>query len=281
MVNDVKQPLSVYAVSHIGYSHLQSGKPCQDHADLWQTDDRTGITACDGHGGDLYIRSHLGSRFASEAFRQVFGALDEQTPASPDQLKLALLCAWNAAVERDLSAHPFEEAELAPLDDESRFLLEQNPFLAYGTTLHGVLAWEGHLLCAGIGDGGIFALRGETVTPLMQDEDEETVANLTHSLCEERAGRYLAVDAFDFSEYDGVLVCTDGVLNPYLNLDNFARSFVLPVVAEARRGNFAGIGAFMTRLGEEIGIGDDVSLALMLKPAAPAEEGKQENENRG
>lgn len=48
----------------IGYSHLQSGKPCQD-ASYAETSDRMSIAiVSDGHGGAIHSRSDVGAQFA-------------------------------------------------------------------------------------------------------------------------------------------------------------------------------------------------------------------------
>lgn len=270
----VNQPLTAFQISAVGYSHQKSGAPCQDHSAALQTGDRTIITACDGHGGSLYIRSEWGSRFASEAVVRVFGAIREDDPISQEKLRMELLCEWNAQIERDLAERPFREEELEKLSDEQRFLLQLNPYLAYGSTLHGAMVLGDRLICASIGDGGIFAFHGEDVFAISESEEDEAVANVTHSLCEERAGEHLKIEVVDFSELDGVLACTDGTMNPYRSMENFARSFVLPAVAEVKAGKTQQLKDFMVRLGAQIGIGDDVTLSMILKPEASKKPGK-------
>ena len=274
MVNAQKQFCS-FSISCIGFSHLKNGKPCQDHSCHFQDGERVIITACDGHGGDLYIRSQIGSRFASEAICKVFGSIDQQTPISPKKIRLEILCAWNTAVENDLSQNPIREEELKALDERLRFQLRKNPFLAYGTTLHGAMILGDQLCCASIGDGGIFAIRDNSVIPILQSEDEDTVANITHSMCEENAIQHLLVSITDFKEYDSILACTDGTLNPYHSMDNFSRSFALPIIREAKAGNFQEIGRFMNQLGAKLGTGDDVSLAMIFRMEEKPEQEKK------
>ena len=56
-----------FNVASIGHSHIKSGKVCQDFSSSYSDGERTLVTACDGHGGEVYIRSHKGSKFASLA----------------------------------------------------------------------------------------------------------------------------------------------------------------------------------------------------------------------
>jgi hypothetical protein len=105
--------------------------------------------------------------------------------------------------------------------------------------------------------------KGELVSAF--EEDEETVANLTYSMCQEDAYKHLKVEIFDFSDLDGVLVCTDGVVNPYQSLSNFREKFVKPICIKLQEGKLLEIDEFIAAMGERIGIGDDVSLAMAMK----------------
>ena len=67
-----------------GASHIKSGKPCQDYSLSWKSEDK-GIyvsIVCDGHGGDTYVRSDVGSRLAAEIALNNIKAFVEYTPAS-------------------------------------------------------------------------------------------------------------------------------------------------------------------------------------------------------
>lgn len=58
----------IFNMSKLGASHVKSGKPCQDYSLSWESEDKTTqvIIVCDGHGGDTYVRSDVGSRLAAE-----------------------------------------------------------------------------------------------------------------------------------------------------------------------------------------------------------------------
>ena len=58
----------VFNVTKLGASHLKSGKPCQDYSLSWESDNKEVQVAivCDGHGGETYVRSDVGSKFAAE-----------------------------------------------------------------------------------------------------------------------------------------------------------------------------------------------------------------------
>lgn len=261
-----------FTKTSIGYSHLKSGKICQDFSASYHDEERTIITACDGHGGRLYVRSHIGSKFASDAIMQVFSELKQSDfcrftkDEILEKLRLQILCAWNGMVERDYSQDPVRKKECRLLSEHETMQLKLNSAKAYGTTLNGTMILGDKVVCASLGDGGIFLIRGDEIMPAFSDNgEEETVANITYSMCQEDAYRHLKTAMFDLAEIDGVLLCTDGIINPYRNLANFNQSFAQPVFALAKDERFSEIENFVVKLGAEIGIGDDVSLGLIIK----------------
>jgi hypothetical protein len=131
-------------------------------------------------------------------------------------------------VEKHLSEKYLSKREVLHLGEDRLFKLKQNPEKAYGTTLNAAMIFGNKLICVSIGDGGVILVRkGEIALAL--PEDDETVANITYSMCQEDAYEHLKVEIFDFSDLDGVIVCTDGLINPYQSLANFRDRFVKPV----------------------------------------------------
>ena len=120
------------------------------------------------------------------------------------------------------------------------------------------------LVCVSIGDGGVFLVRKGEITTAVA-EDEETVANITYSMCQEDAYEHLKVEIYDFSDLDGVIVCTDGLINPYQSLGNFKDKFVKPICMKLQDEKQRDIDAFILSMAEKIGIGDDVSFGIAMK----------------
>ena len=254
----------------IGYSHVRDGRVCQDFSASYHDSERTIITACDGHGGEIYLRSHKGSRFASDAAISVLRDLDrldfyKYTKEEICQnIRIKILCHWNAQVEKGLSERHISKKELSTLDAEKSLKLKKSPERAYGTTMNAAMIYAGKLVCVSIGDGGIFLIKKGEIAPAVP-EDEDTVANVTYSLCQEDAFQHIKVEIYDFSTLDGVLLCTDGLINPYQSVSNFQNSFVKPVCVNLLEGNHRKIDEFVEAIGKEYGVGDDVSLAIAMK----------------
>ena len=262
--------ISFFTKSAVGYSHLSSFKPCQDYSASYHDEERTIITACDGHGGDLYVRSHLGSKFASDAALNVLKSLTRadffrlRRDEISNSVRLKVLCEWNTLVSAHLSKKRLTHREIAHLSAEKQRGLRKSPEQAYGTTLNAAMIYANKLVCVSIGDGGIFAVKGGAIKQIFEDDDE-AVANLTYSMCREDAYDHISVGIFDFQSVDGVILCTDGVINPYRSLENFNKSLVNPIVTKLAEEKRSEIDAFITKLGSELGIGDDVTLSVAIK----------------
>ena len=262
--------LNYLTKTSIGYSHIKEHKYCQDFSAAYHDEERTIITACDGHGGDMYVRSHLGSKFASNAVINVLKELDKSDfykfskEDICNNIKLRILCEWNSMVEEDLNKKSLSRKEVIHLSDERLFKLLKNKEKAYGTTLNAAMVFGNKLICISIGDGGIFLLKRGQIIPAVED-DEEAVANFTYSMSQDDAYSHLKVKIYDFSSLNGVIVCTDGLINPYQSIGNFQESFVKPICKKIKEGKLIEVDDYIKIMGEEIGIGDDVSFGIILK----------------
>lgn len=262
--------IAYFTKTSIGYSHIKENKCCQDYSACYHDEERTIITACDGHGGDIYVRSHLGSKFASNAVVSVLKELERSDfykysrTDICNRLRLKILCEWNAMVEKHSSEKHLSKREVLHLSEDRLFKLKQNPEKAYGTTLNAAMIFGNKLVCVSIGDGGVVLVRkGEIALAL--PNDEETVANTTYSMCQEDAYEHLKIEIYDFSDLDGVVVCTDGLINPYQSMGNFRDKFIKPICLKIQDGKQVEIDDFIVSVGEKIGIGDDVTFGIAMK----------------
>ena len=57
-----------FAVSVQGYGHKIKEICCQDNSLVYNADDYILISVCDGHGGESYFRSQIGSKIGVEAY---------------------------------------------------------------------------------------------------------------------------------------------------------------------------------------------------------------------
>ena len=281
-----------FTKTEVGYSHISNGKRCQDFSASYNDEERTIVTACDGHGGNVYIRSHLGAKFASDAVIDVLREVEKTSfhkakkDAVIENVRLNILCRWNALIEGHLSKNPIRMSEVSELTEaeilslrknpirmsevteltEAEILsLRKNPIKAYGTTLNAAMILGTKLICVSIGDGGCFLVKSGIVTPAFFEDEDEPVANITYSLCQDDAFSHLQVTVHELSAYDGAVVCTDGMINPYQNLTNFTTGLVIPAIASLYAGKAKGVEGFVCEVGLKLGTGDDVSLGIVTK----------------
>ncbi len=261
----------IFNQSSIGYSHIKNKKPCQDFSACYKDPERTIITCCDGHGGDVYIRSNVGSNMASNAVIKVFNLLTsyEISRENEDELakkiKLNLLCEWNKQVEEQISNKPIRRSECKGLSEDEIEALKANPARAFGTTMTGAMVIGNKLIVVVIGDTEVIGIRRGKISRLLEDENDPA-ANITYSMCQENAYKYLRVKILAWHDYDGIILCTDGLSSPYQSYENFENSFVKPIVLKTlETDGMSHISEIISNIASKLGIGDDVSLSFILK----------------
>ena len=264
----------IFSKSCIGYGHLKDKKPCQDFSAQYKDNNRMIVTCCDGHGGDIYIRSNIGSKLASDAIINVFRKIDKidyddcTVKEFRDRIRLEVLCEWNKLVEIDLAKKPIKKTETKMLDCDKQDLLKLSPVKAYGTTLAGAMVLDDKLVVISIGDTEVIGIyKGEIRK--MVNSDDDPVGNLTYSMCQEDAFKYLRVAIYDLKFYDGILLCTDGLSSPYQSYDNFNKSFVRPLMKRTiHQISDSFIDKFLEDIARTYGTGDDVSLSYIINDKA-------------
>ena len=97
-------------------------------------------------------------------------------------------------------------------------------------------------------------------------ESNDPAANITYSMCQRDAYKYLRIKILNWSNYDGIILCSDGLSSPYQSYDNFNKSFIKPIIYnllkyQRRRV----IDNSIDQIANKLGNGDDVSLAFILK----------------
>ena len=260
----------VFNFSNIGYRHINANSVLQDFSASYVDNERTIITCADGHGGTMYIRSNLGSKFASEATISVLKKINKsdirkgKVEKATTSIRLSILCEWNSLVEEHLSNHKIKKGETKDLSDRQRFELSKRPQCAYGTTLTGAMVLDNKLIVVSIGDSECLGIKKGKIVHLF-DTEEDPVGNITYSMCQEDAYNYLKVCIMDIHELDGILLCTDGLSAPFQSYDNFRESFIKPTVNGLKLGNdYSKIRARIKSIAEQEGTGDDVTLSFIL-----------------
>ena len=218
-----------------GASHLRAGIPNQDAILHLRESGRTLpliLSIADGHGSPKCFRSDKGSRFVVKKAVQLIGEfLDERRGnydlteienKGGDYLPKEIVKKWKKAVEYHLKNNPFTDEEFKRLEEKSganaRKLIEENPFLAYGTTSLTVAMEEDFVVYLQLGDGDILNISetGEVTKPL--PEDARLLANETTSMCLKDAENDFRFYVQKISAEQSpalILLSTDGYLNSF------------------------------------------------------------------
>lgn len=192
----------------IGYSHLQSGKPCQD-ASYAETSDRMSIAIIsDGHGGAIHSRSDVGAQlaiFAAQGVIETHPLSDWENPDRRQELFNEIVNTWTSLTIDHYYDNLTEQAiaQLPLFPDVEQSI--RNITTLYGCTLMAACVHAEGWFAFQIGDGKCVAIHplqtdldfpennskflipnSKLVTEPMPD-DERCFLNMTTSLCDPNA----------------------------------------------------------------------------------------------
>jgi len=266
-----------------GFSHDKCEKPCQDHSLSYKDSKRVILAVADGHGGDKYIRSEFGSKFACEAIKNTFLELSDKNiykviidklyySSLVNRIKMLLLDKWSSCVQDHLKENPISKDELSKLNKENRNTIKNNPTQAYGTTLlstmyleykYKLLFTKKILITLAIGDGEIIYQKDNRFHKAFADLETDPVGNITYSLCQKDAADYINVSIKEVKNISSIFLCSDGLINPYNDYDSFLNSFLISNIGYiSKYNNFIKINDIINVIATTKGYGDDVSYAV-------------------
>ena len=151
------------------------------------------------------------------------------------------------------------------LDEDLVDTLRFNPSKAYGTTLSGAMVFANKIIVVSIGDTETLGINKGNLIKIF-DNSNDPAGNVTYSMCQEDAFKYLRVAILEEGDLDGVILCTDGMSSPYQNYTNLHESLIKPMVRTlAKTQSLASIDSHVEKVAKDLGVGDDVSLAFIIK----------------
>ena len=165
-----------------GSSHKAVGKMCQDYSLTWQDPAQNLSIAIvsDGHGGEKYVRSDLGSWLACQVtldtIREYAGFVSEKEELTAESLQTlftAIYTRWSSFIQ-DLDA--------------------QSPLYRYGCTLMAYVQTGKWWMAFQLGDGKLVMKHRDDTSKSNSDSfcqpvpwDDRCILNVTTSLCDEDA----------------------------------------------------------------------------------------------
>ena len=217
-------------ISIRGKSHITRNLPCQDSSAVLCTDEYAIAVVSDGHGGEKYIRSNIGSRIAVDSSISVLkeymsdmARFRERLEDDPDGLLMMLskriIAEWNTRVDEYDSSNPQTPAETFFLEQKGLDIQEYQK--KYGATLVISVLTEFASFGIQIGDGDLVAIRTDGYMSMPMPEDEYCVGNVTTSLCSRKASEY--VRYYCDKPADASLVSSDGLITTFRSEESYMR----------------------------------------------------------
>jgi hypothetical protein len=277
----MKHTIESFCISAQGASHVRINKVCQDYSIKFGYKKGHVIAVSDGHGGDKYFRSHIGSKSAaSMAKSSVLYCLNDLNFAetfmkATDKDKEDMLCTieeyiigeWNDVIGSQLEDHPFTEEELAALDEETQEKMRDKDYRykAYGATLIvGAVVSEGFWFGLQIGDGTfVVKQNGEYTQPI--ELDPKCVGVNVTSICDKNAIRYFH-HAWGNGIPEAIFAASDGVDESFLSVEGLYKFYdnIIKNGKENWEGNVEELRNYLPELSVK-GSQDDVSLAAIIR----------------
>ena len=269
--------VSSFAATNIGFSHIASGRPCQDYSLCKDTEEYSVAVVCDGHGGERYFRSEVGSRMAAEAAMEMLEDFLSNTkflaemPADKHwqtQLAGSIVVRWNEKISDYTNETPFTDEECSNLSDNDKRRISSSEWqFAYGTTLICVVVTKSAFMGFQIGDGKCvaFDVEGNCSEPIPWDDD--CFLNSTTSLCDTNAVNrfrfsYLRRDNISFP--NAVFIGSDGVDDSYPgeSLYEFYK-VLLREMHNDKDATLDNLKSYLPQISEK-GSKDDISIAGII-----------------
>ena len=237
----------------VGDSHIKTCKPCQDYARSASNEFCSMAIVSDGHGGERYFRSNIGSEYAVKITRKAidefvkemnnqesclfenkaFTTSESDTEKTSEKINQALrwlfssiICQWNIAITEHALNNGLSKWELENVDEKyltefenKRKEIDSTFEKTYGCTLMAYVHASNYWFAFQIGDGKCVSLiqsNGKLECSKPIPWDELCFLNKTTSLCDSQA-----IDGFRFCyQGDGnfpmaVFLGSDGLDDTY------------------------------------------------------------------
>lgn len=286
-----------YHFSCQGESHKADNKPCQDASFSAVYDDGLAIAiVCDGHGGERYFRSDVGSRMATEVIAesvktfvenidkemfigQPFTAeeaitseevVKKQRPIDKAfrQLFSSIIYQWNQKIADHAANTTISEWEIehVPKKYLDELHTSETYEKLYGCTLMVYVQTPEYWFAFHLGDGKCISFQQDPFWYMPIPWDERCFLNKTTSLCDSNA-----INEFRYCyEGDGhfpwaIFLGSDGMDDSFgedPNLVNFYIQVVKMLVTEGREATISSIESDLPQL-SKIGSKDDMSVAFV------------------
>ena len=251
MIITMEFHFKAFNISVQGASHAKAEKVCQDASQSYSDENMAIAVVSDGHGGDKYMRSDRGAKFAAEiamkAMQQFISSIEgrdvdpqktwlslncfkewfvkKETPLTGVELikncqdKLLthlisyIIAEWNNRIETDWKNNPVQNGEIAglPKEIQEKYTTNTDFESAYGTTLIAVARTADYFIGIQIGDGKCVCMDASGVFSQPIPWDDKCFLNMTTSICDKNALSYFRTYCSFENLPAAVFIASDGV----------------------------------------------------------------------
>lgn len=268
-----------FSLTEIGASHIRKKKKCQDASSHRSHELGQIIVVCDGHGGDDYVRSSIGSQIGRQVgSKNILNFLQNVKDIDIEELKrkhsqflynleASIISDWVEEVHKDFNNRYFNEKEISCLSEKAkkRYIGENKIESAYGTTFIAVAVTDRFWFGIHIGDGKCVAVNPEGQFKEPIPWDEKCFLNATTSICDADA---LSSFRHFFSDKlpAAVFIGSDGIDDSFKDpeqLYHFYKTVMYSFATTDFENARLELKDYLPRLSAK-GSGDDVSIAAVL-----------------
>lgn len=259
-----------------GASHIKKNKECQDASESYFDENVAVAIVCDGHGGNDYIRSATGSKYAATvALNNIKNFLENITKEkffeNPDKLlkdlESSIINDWNELIYSHFEENPFTELELSDISEKARkkYMEKERIENAYGTTLIATAWTKEYWFGIHIGDGKCVELNSKEEFTQPIPWDQKCFLNSTTSICDSDAlnnFRHFYSEELPIAVFIG----SDGIddcFNSDEQLNNLYKTILYSFGTTDFNEAIDGLLDYLPRLSAK-GSADDISLAAIL-----------------
>ncbi|MBR4904692.1 MAG: protein phosphatase 2C domain-containing protein [Selenomonadaceae bacterium] len=246
-----------------GKSHIATGKVCQDYCVAEKITEEIFIAAvADGHGGEDYVKSDVGSVEACNtviALAKKYSGLDG----------LNFLAKWNSPEFREELFDTWQTAVLQDYRAENPEVKESDAEIIkkYGTTLLFAVVTKTHIIIGQVGDGAILFFNDQNQSQLFKRHNPKFDSK-TSSLASGRGIYSLIIDSykrFGF-KFNKIILSTDGIYDKLDRDDNFAK-YADALAAQIREKPLEEIQPFtINNIDVSEKSSDDCTIAAIISP---------------
>lgn len=261
-----------------GNEHIKTNKPLQDYSGSKLDKQRKTayILVADGHGGEKYFRSDVGSYLAvycsieamNTVLTELFSYIKRKDTTvinkTLQNLCSRILVLWRDKVKEHFSKNPLTETE-KKLCDELKIelpLTDDSIFPLYGSTLLASAYFENYdfWFSLQIGDGKTIAMKTDNTLFYPIPEDNEMGFGVTASLCGSNAIEKFYYN-FGFDKLNYIYVMSDGMADSFdtTKLPDFLLNIKNNAIVDIEKTK-AELIDYLPKLSEQ-GSGDDISIA--------------------